>query len=109
MTRRHAGCSARSAVRSAMAASASISRSSLAEVVLGRDDGWSEQRVRGMVGRGEQAVRLAKPLPVHLAYFTLSVDGQGRLETHDDIYGHHRRLKAALGLGSVGLGSVGQE
>ena len=70
----------------------------LAEAVLGRDQGWSEARVRGLVGRGEQSVRLAKPLPVHLAYFTQSVDAQGRLQTFEDIYGHHRRLKAALGL-----------
>ena len=70
----------------------------LAEHVLGKDNGWSEQRVRGLVGRGEQSVKLSQPLPVHLAYFTQSVDDMGTLQAHDDIYGHNRRVKAALGL-----------
>ncbi|MGL4813126.1 MAG: L,D-transpeptidase family protein [Beijerinckiaceae bacterium] len=70
----------------------------LAEMVLGKENGWSEQRVRGLVGRGEQAIKLAQPLPVHLAYFTSFVDDLGRLQTRDDLYGHHRRVKAALGL-----------
>ncbi len=70
----------------------------LAEVVLGREAGWSEQKIRSLVGRGEQTVRLAQPLPVHLVYFTSFVDDLGRLQTRDDLYGHHRRVKAALGL-----------
>lgn len=70
----------------------------LAEKVLGPDSGWTEQRVRGLVGRGEQSVKLGEPLPVHLTYFTTFVNDLGRLETRDDIYGHNRRVKGALGL-----------
>jgi murein L,D-transpeptidase YcbB/YkuD len=69
------------------------------EIVLGRDEGWTEQRLRGMVGGGERTVRLARPLPVHLTYMTHVVGASGELTTYEDIYGFHRRVKSALGLG----------
>ena len=40
-------------------------------------------------------VRLAEPLPVLIAYGTAMVK-EGRVHFHDDIYGHDRRLDAAL-------------
>jgi murein L,D-transpeptidase YcbB/YkuD len=58
---------------------------------------WSEERLRGVVGKNERYIRV-KQLPVHIAYFTLSVDEKGNLKTFDDIYGFHRKVKAALGL-----------
>ncbi|WP_162180415.1 L,D-transpeptidase family protein [Methylocapsa aurea] len=67
-----------------------------AETVLGK--GWSEQRVKGLIGGKERYVHLPKPLPVHLEYFTTYVDEAGRLQLRDDIYGYSRRVKAALGL-----------
>ncbi len=70
----------------------------LAEVVLGKDNGWSEERVRKMIGRGERAVHLPRKLPVHLQYFTAFVDDSGRLQLRDDIYGFSRRLKIVMGL-----------
>jgi murein L,D-transpeptidase YcbB/YkuD len=69
------------------------------EIVLGRDEGWTEQRLRGMVGGGERTVRLSRPLPVHLTYMTHVVGASGELTTFEDIYGFHRRVKSALGLG----------
>ena len=42
----------------------------------------------------------AIPLPVHLTYFTLSVDESGALKSFDDLYGFDRKVRAALGLGS---------
>ncbi|MCI0598756.1 MAG: L,D-transpeptidase family protein, partial [Beijerinckiaceae bacterium] len=41
-----------------------------AETVLGRSNGWSEQRVRKLIGGRERYVYLPKPLPVHIEYFT---------------------------------------
>jgi murein L,D-transpeptidase YcbB/YkuD len=70
----------------------------LAELVLGADTGWTEAKVKKLVGRGERLIKLAHPLPIHLVYFTLSVDGDGRVTTRDDIYGYDRRLMHALGL-----------
>jgi murein L,D-transpeptidase YcbB/YkuD len=68
------------------------------EIVLGRDEGWSEQRLRGMVGSGERTIRFTRPLQIHLTYMTHVVGPDGEITTHDDIYGFHRRVKAALGL-----------
>jgi murein L,D-transpeptidase YcbB/YkuD len=67
-----------------------------AETVLG--NGWSEQRVKKLIGGKERYVYLPKPLPVHLEYFTTFVDESGALQLRDDIYGYSRRVKAALGL-----------
>jgi murein L,D-transpeptidase YcbB/YkuD len=68
----------------------------LAEIVLGVENGWSEERVRAMVGRGERTIHLRRPLPVHLTYFTLHADASGNLVSREDIYGFHRRVREAL-------------
>jgi L,D-transpeptidase YcbB len=68
----------------------------LAQSVLG--DGWSENRLRGMIGRGERTVFLKEKLPVHLTYFTLFVDENGTLQSLDDLYGFHQRVRTALKL-----------
>jgi murein L,D-transpeptidase YcbB/YkuD len=67
-----------------------------AQTLLGH--GWSEQRVKGLIGGKERYVYLPKPLQVHLEYFTTFVDESGRLQLRDDIYGYSHRVKAALGL-----------
>lgn len=72
----------------------------LAEEILGQDDKWSEKTLRGLVGKGERYVHLKRPLPVHLTYFTLSVDENGALKSFDDLYGFDRKVRAALGLAS---------
>jgi murein L,D-transpeptidase YcbB/YkuD len=69
-----------------------------AETVLGRANGWSEQRVRKMIGGRERYVYLPKPLPVHLEYFTAYVDQSGGLQLREDVYGYSRRVREALGL-----------
>ncbi len=70
----------------------------LADFVLGHE--WSEQRLKKLIGRGERTIFLPKKLPVHLTYFTLSVDEGGELKSFEDIYGHDRRVRQALGLGA---------
>ncbi|MGH6813696.1 MAG: L,D-transpeptidase family protein, partial [Methylocella sp.] len=67
-----------------------------AETVLGQ--GWSESRVKKLIGGKERYVYLPKPLPVYLEYFTAFVDAAGALQLRDDVYGYARRVKAALGL-----------
>ncbi|WP_291954649.1 L,D-transpeptidase family protein [Chelatococcus sp.] len=66
----------------------------LAELVLGKD--WTEERMRKLIGKGERLIKLQEPLPIHLVYFTLSVDNGGRVTTRNDIYGFDRRMKQAL-------------
>ncbi|MDJ1158293.1 L,D-transpeptidase family protein [Chelatococcus sp. SYSU_G07232] len=69
-----------------------------AELVLAEEGGWSEERVRKLVGGKERFIKLGHPLPVHLTYFTAVVGTDGELQTRDDIYGVDARVKAALGL-----------
>jgi murein L,D-transpeptidase YcbB/YkuD len=69
-----------------------------AEAVLGRDHGWSVERVKHLIGGGERYVYLPKPLPIHIEYFTAYVDDSGHLQLRDDIYGYSNRVKTALGL-----------
>ncbi|MHB2165485.1 L,D-transpeptidase family protein [Alsobacter sp. R-9] len=73
----------------------------LAEFVLG-DQGYTEERMRAMIGKGERTIRLKTPLPVHLTYFTLTVDETGRLRRVDDLYGYDGKVKTALGVGADG-------
>jgi murein L,D-transpeptidase YcbB/YkuD len=67
-----------------------------AETVLGK--GWSEARLKKLVGGKERYINLPKPLPVHIGYFTAFVDENGTLQTREDLYGYSRKLRAALGL-----------
>lgn len=68
----------------------------LAEEVLGEK--WSEERLKSLIGKGERYVNLSRPLPVHLTYFTLSVDEKGVVKTFNDLYGFDRKVREALGL-----------
>src|SRR5262245_31171136 len=70
-----------------------------AEMILNRDsgEGWTEQRLRAMIGRGERTIRLRTVIPIHITYFTTFVDESGRLVSRDDVYGYNRRIRAALG------------
>jgi L,D-transpeptidase YcbB len=70
----------------------------LAEEVLGQDGKWSEQKLRGLIGKGERYVHLSRPLPVHLTYFTLAVDETGELKSFEDLYGLDRKVRTALSL-----------
>ena len=69
----------------------------LAEEILKEQGSWTEKRLRGLIGKGERYIALKKRLPVHLTYFTVSVDEKGRLQTFADLYGFHKKVRAALG------------
>jgi murein L,D-transpeptidase YcbB/YkuD len=70
----------------------------LAQVIFGRGSPWSQSKLRAMIGKGERYIPLKKKLPVHLTYFTLSVDQKGELQSFSDLYGFNKKVKAALGL-----------
>ena len=70
----------------------------LAEAVMGPGSGWSEARVKRLIGGKEQTVDLPAPLPIHLQYFTAAVDERGVLSLYDDIYGYAHRVRQALSL-----------
>ena len=69
----------------------------LAAVILAWDRGWSADKVSGMIaGSGTTEVKLEKPFPVHVTYFTARVEDDGKLTTFADLYGHDAKLAAAL-------------
>ncbi len=70
----------------------------LAEAVLGHANGWSEQRVKRLIGSHEHYINLPKPLPIHLVYFTAFVDADGHLQLRNDIYQYTAKMERALGL-----------
>ena len=68
----------------------------LAEEVLARQDGWSRQRIDGVLASGERTVvNVETPLPVHIAYFTAWVEN-GQANFRSDIYEQDEKLVAAL-------------
>jgi len=68
-----------------------------AEVVLGEWLGWDRKEIDRHIARGEnQQVHFDRKIPIHITYFTATVTEQGELVTRSDIYGHDRRLMAAL-------------
>lgn len=71
----------------------------LAELLLGigmPGETWTIQRIRGLYGPGERTVRFRQQIPIHLVYFTMTVDSAGSLVELPDIYGHNARVRAAL-------------
>jgi len=67
----------------------------LADAVMA-GTGFDAERLRGMIGKGEKTVFLAKPLPVHSGYFTVVADEAGGLKRLPDIYGHDEKVRTAL-------------
>jgi len=67
-----------------------------AEALLSGTDQVSAAELRKRVGGGENWTNLDTHIPVHITYFTAWVDENGQLQLRDDIYGHDRRLAAAL-------------
>ena len=68
----------------------------LAQFVLQAMPEWSEERIRAAMAAGTSTtLRLSEALPVLIAYGT-SLVKNGRIHFFDDIYGHDRRLDAAL-------------
>lgn len=70
-----------------------------AEALLTGDAQLTAGVVRKEISRGQnRALGLSRKVPVHLTYFTAYVDEAGKLQFHEDIYGHDQRVMAALGL-----------
>ena len=70
----------------------------LAEVVLNEDKGWDPNVIADLIANGpeENQVALTHPIPVHVTYFTARMEGDGTVETFNDVYGHERRIALAL-------------
>ncbi len=61
---------------------------------------WSQERLRKLLGDKERTVNLPEPLPIHIEYFTATVDPDSqRLQLRDDVYDYAHKVAAALGEG----------
>jgi len=70
---------------------------SLAELVLGGEStGWTDERIEAAIGGKERTVFLARPLPIHIEYFTDFVDEFGELKERPDVYGLIRKVEVIL-------------
>ena len=68
----------------------------MAELVLD-EPGWTRARLEAEVATGRtQSVRLDRPLPVLVLYWTASVDARGRVRFLPDVYERDRQVLAAL-------------
>jgi murein L,D-transpeptidase YcbB/YkuD len=69
----------------------------LASLLLKGVPGGTAREIEAQIASGKtKTIRLAKPVPVHLVYFTAFVDEQGRLGLRDDIYGIDANLSNEL-------------
>ncbi len=69
----------------------------LAEYLLREDSTWSTAKVNAaMKAKTETIVRLKRPRPVILGYFTTWVDRHGHANFRRDVYGHDAKLAAEL-------------
>jgi L,D-transpeptidase YcbB len=67
-----------------------------ADALLANEPKLSAQRLEAAFGPKEKWFNLEVKVPVFLTYFTVRVDGDGRLRSFDDIYGHDERIISAL-------------
>jgi L,D-transpeptidase YcbB len=69
----------------------------LAEIILGEDRGTSAAQVKSYIASSAtNDIKLTKPLPVHVSYFTVMAQDDGTIKTFPDYYGHDSRVAAAL-------------
>jgi murein L,D-transpeptidase YcbB/YkuD len=68
--------------------------------------GYDEAKLKALIGKGEKTISLQNRLPVHLTYFTLRVDEDGRIQRFADIYGHDQKVRTALMASSNRLASL---
>jgi murein L,D-transpeptidase YcbB/YkuD len=71
--------------------------SRLAEILMGgANRGWTDAKVRSLLGDKERTFSLPAPVPIHLEYFTEFVDENGALHEPEDLYGLTRKVALAL-------------
>ena len=69
----------------------------LAEILLAEDKGWGAAQIAHQIAVGNDThVALNRRIPVHVTYFTVWVDDDGKARYRDDLYGHDVRMIAAL-------------
>lgn len=69
----------------------------LAEFLLREDPVWTTERVTAAISDGKEIfVKLRKKTPIFIAYFTSWIDGTGKINFRNDIYGHDAKMEKLL-------------
>ncbi len=69
----------------------------MADYLLRNQPEWTPSRINEAMNSGEEKyVKLKKPVPVFITYYTAWVDANGRLNFRDDIYKHDADLAARM-------------
>ncbi|WP_317897678.1 L,D-transpeptidase family protein [Aurantibacillus circumpalustris] len=69
----------------------------LAEFLLETDTIWTPEAISSVMEGGKETfVKLKQRTPIFIAYFTCWVDGAGRLNFRNDIYGHDEKMEKLL-------------
>ena len=65
----------------------------MANFLLRNQPQWNSEKIEKAMNSGEEKfVKLKKPVPVLIAYYTAWVDEEGQLNFREDIYGHDAQL-----------------
>ncbi|MCW3075302.1 MAG: L,D-transpeptidase family protein [Flaviaesturariibacter sp.] len=74
----------------------------MAQYLLRNNPEWTSDRIFDAMNAGtEKYVKLKRPVPVVITYYTAWVDEQGRLNFRDDIYSHDKQLAAKMFVGGA--------
>ncbi|RYF86352.1 MAG: hypothetical protein EOO03_11940, partial [Chitinophagaceae bacterium] len=69
----------------------------MANYLLQNDPTWTPEKINAAMNSGnEQYVKLKKPVPVLITYYTAWVDDNGLLHFADDIYGHDKTVLSKM-------------
>jgi murein L,D-transpeptidase YcbB/YkuD len=69
----------------------------LAQFLLQQDTSWSAEKIKAAMNGGKEVfVKLKKKVPIFIVYFTAWVDGKGKLNLREDVYGHDEQMKTLL-------------
>lgn len=69
----------------------------MAQYLLREQPEWTPEKIEAAMNSGnEQFVKLKKPVPVIITYYTAWVDDNGQLNFRDDIYDHDHKLASKM-------------
>ncbi|MEO9211478.1 MAG: L,D-transpeptidase family protein [Ginsengibacter sp.] len=65
----------------------------LANYLLRNDSKWTPEKIKEAMNSGKETfVKIEKPIPVFITYYTAWVDANGKLNFREDIYGHDKEI-----------------
>jgi murein L,D-transpeptidase YcbB/YkuD len=74
----------------------------MAHYLVRNNPEWTPEKINSAMNSGnEQFVKLKKPVPVIITYYTAWVDENGQLNFRDDIYTHDQKLASKMFGGSL--------